>query len=210
MGRHDWYRNRDWSAEIEGRFLAQLKRARSSKAQYLRIQAGILAKSHPNTALQLLDQYFSTGDEFERAQAYFDQGTAFCALGDIEQAVAAFERALSRELEYPGVYSEACIELPFLVATTGQTEKYQRALKILGQSRNRLLFPTHVFKWHAANSLISASIGDVDQARLHAQAALEIASLEHSGLRHHPLLGLVGPRYEELRQHLERAGAGRD
>ncbi len=213
MGRYDWYRNRDWSVEIEAQFLAQLKRARK-KAQYLRIQAGILARSHPQTALRLLDQYFSTSDEFDRSQAYYDQGTAFYALGDMEQAVAAFERAVDREIEYPGVYSEACIELPFLLATTGQTEKYPRALEILSHRQNRLLFSTHAFKWHAASSLISASIGEIDAARLHAKAALEFASLEHSGLPYHPSLGLVGPRFEELRQHLaglaRGGGPGRD
>lgn len=71
MGRHDWYRNTTWDSQVETAFAERLRRARD-KGQYLRIQACVLAKSHPDVALRLLDQYFVLGDDWDAAQAYVD------------------------------------------------------------------------------------------------------------------------------------------
>lgn len=201
MGRDDWYRNKDWNPEIEAQFLARLKRARD-KAQYLRIQACTLARSHPKTALMLLEQYFGSGDHFDRAQAYVDQAAAFLALGEIEKAFAAYELALAREQEYPNLLTQAYLEFPFLIATTGQSDKYERAIEILNQSRSRPMFPADRFKWHAAHALIFAAAEDASAARQHARAALNDATAGHSGFRYHPSLGLVGSKHLDLRERL--------
>lgn len=201
MGRDDWYRNREWSPEIEAQFSAKLKRARD-KAQYLRIQACSLKNSHPETALMLLERYFALGDDFDRAQAYVDQADALLALGEIEAALTSYERALTREQEFPNALTQAYLELPFLIATTRRQDKYQRALEVLSQAQSRLMFPVDRFKWHAAHALISEATGADDAARRHARAALENAYAEHSGFRYHASVGLVGSKYPDLRHQL--------
>jgi len=80
----DWFRNEDWSPEIEEQFFRKLGRARSQKAQYLRVQAYTLRKTRPEIALKLLETYFATGDTSFVALAYDDQAAAYTALGKFE------------------------------------------------------------------------------------------------------------------------------
>src|ERR1700752_3503554 len=102
MGRDDWFRNTSWSKDIEAAFFARLARARD-KHQYLRIQAHTLALSHPQVALQLLDEYFKLEGNFDHAQAQVDRACAHVALGNIEDAIRSLEASLAREDVRPNV-----------------------------------------------------------------------------------------------------------
>src|SRR5512142_736381 len=95
-----WFRNTIWNDVIERNFNEKLHRARR-KEQYLRIQACILARSYPEIALKLLEQYFSLKDDFDHAQAYVDRATALLALGRISEAIESYDAALSREAKFP-------------------------------------------------------------------------------------------------------------
>jgi hypothetical protein len=64
MSRDDWFRNTAWDRQTSSLFFAKLARARD-KAQYLRIQACTLARSHPEVALDLLAKYFALGEHFD-------------------------------------------------------------------------------------------------------------------------------------------------
>jgi len=55
----DWFRNTTWDDAIEQAFDEKLRRARK-KEQYLRLQAFIMDRSHPEVALKLLDRYFGS------------------------------------------------------------------------------------------------------------------------------------------------------
>lgn len=92
MTSEDWYRNKDWNSRIELSFFDKLRRARR-KEQYLRIQASTLASSHPEVALRLLDEYFRLNDNFDHAQTYVDRATAYLAMGQLEDAIQAYEDA---------------------------------------------------------------------------------------------------------------------
>lgn len=199
----DWYRNTEWNAEIAQRFEARLKRARR-KAQYLRIQACSLARTAPRVALQLLDRYFELGDDFDYAQAYVDQATAYGSLRQPENAVSSYEQALRREAEFPRLQTQAYLELPFFIATIPIPERFDRAQFLLDRFRARLMFPVDVFRWNAAYALILAARSEESEASAYAQAALEAAAKQESGFRYHQSLGLVGARYPDLVQELRR------
>jgi tetratricopeptide (TPR) repeat protein len=201
MSAEDWFRNRDWNDKIEAAFYEKLRRARR-KEQYLRIQACILADSCPKVALKLLDEYFELKDDFDHAQAYVDQATAYLALGDVEQALDSYERALLREDEFPNLLTNAYIDLPFLVAIHGIKKLYPRALDLLGKHEDRLMFPVHYFWWHASKALIYSNLGDIARSRDHAEKAFEAAKKDNSGFRYPPTVGLVGDTHIELREQL--------
>jgi tetratricopeptide (TPR) repeat protein len=197
MTRDDWYRNTEWTPDIEKTFHAKLARARR-KAQYLRIQACVLAKSHPAVALRLLDDYFESGDDFDEAQAHVDRATAYRALGQNEKALHSYECALAVEAKKPFVKTQAYIQLPYLVATTAERLRYEQALDLLERHKTRLTFPVDHFLWHATRALILGDVGSLDAARMHAAQALEAAAMERSGLRRHPSVGLVGDSYNDI------------
>ena len=132
MARDDWFRNCDWNPAIEAAFFEKLRRA-CNKAQRLRIQAHTLARTHPEVALRLLDDYFKLGDHFDLAQAHVDRASAHLALGDTERAIEAYETALAVEDRRPNYKTQAYLALPFLIASAGIASRYERALHLLEQ-----------------------------------------------------------------------------
>jgi tetratricopeptide (TPR) repeat protein len=201
MSRDDWYRNSEWSDAIEEAFFAKLRRARD-KSQYLRIQASYLADRSPHVTLRLLEQYFALGSHFDHAQGYVDRATAHLSLGDIDSAIKDYESALATEATHPNLLTNAYIKLPFLVATSRRSDRYEQALKLLHHHKSRLTFPVDHFRWHAARALILSETNHPSDAKLHAKQALDAASKEHSGFRYHQSIGLVRDQYENLRSRL--------
>ncbi len=206
MARDDWFRHTEWNAEIEAVFFEKLRRARDKK-QYLRIQANTIARHKPEVALQLLDEYFALGEHFDQAQAHADRASAYLALGDSERAIAALEAALAREEQYPRLLTYAYLDLPFLIASHRIESRYHQALELLERHKQRLTFPVDHFRWHAAYALILSVQSRTPSAREHARLALAAAAKDHSGFRYHPSVGLVGTKYEDIRQQLFLAAA---
>jgi len=89
-----------------------------------------------------------------------------------------------------------------LVATMNIKSQFTKALQVLSENQTRLMFPVERFTWHAASALILAAQGEHNQASQHAAKALEAAQAKHSGFRYHPTVGLVGSKYETLRDKL--------
>jgi tetratricopeptide (TPR) repeat protein len=206
MARDDWFRHTDWNSEIEAEFFAKLSRARDKK-QYLRIQASTIAARRPEVALRLLDEYFALGEHFDQAQAHADRASAYLALGEIEHAISALEAALARETEYPRFLTNAYLDLPFLIASHQIEPRYSQALELLERHRARLTFPVEHFRWHAAYALILLAQGQTASARENARLALAAAAKDHSGFRYHPSVGIVGTKYEKIRQQLSVVAA---
>ena len=114
----EWFRNTTWNESVERAFDEKLRRARR-KEQYLRIQAGMLARSHPEVTLKLLDRYFQLPDDFDHALAHVERAEALIQLGRTSEAIAAYEAALAREATFPKLRTQAYLDLPYLIATRG-------------------------------------------------------------------------------------------
>ncbi|WP_020412925.1 hypothetical protein [Microbulbifer variabilis] len=195
MSNEDWYRNEEWSEEIESMFFEKLKRARR-KEQYLRIQACTIASTEPDVALSLLEQYFQLKDDFDHARAYCDMATAYIAKGQIKNAISSYVKALERESVFPNLKTEAYILYPMLIVEYKLTDLYQSANEALDEHQERVMFPVDHFRWHAAKAIISADSGNNEQAVNHAGHALDAAQIKKSGFRFHQSLGLVGKEYK--------------
>jgi len=187
----DWFRSTTWNDSVEQAFNEKLRRAKRNRPQYLRIQAATLARSHPEVALKLLDQHFELPEFFDRAQAHVDRATAFLALGRIDEAISAYEAALSREAAFPNHGTRAFLDLPYLIAVRAMRSLYERALEILTAHQKELVFPVDHFLWNASHALIALDLQQPSSARPFAERALEAAARKDSGFRYHPAVGLV-------------------
>jgi tetratricopeptide (TPR) repeat protein len=190
MSGDDWFRHSDWSPEIEAAFFAKLARARD-KAQYLRIQAGTLAQSHPRVTLDLLRRYFELGEDFDIAQAWCDKAAAQIALGDIAGAIESYEAGLKREETYPNLQTHAFLLLPLLIVRKNLRARYAQAQELLEKHRNRVLFPVDVFHWNGVLAIVLDESGQREDAADAANAALKAADATRSGFSRHPNVGLV-------------------
>ena len=197
MSNEDWYRNEDWSEEIETAFFAKLKRARR-KEQYLRIQASTISKTYPDIALSLLEQYFSLEDDFDHAQAYCDMASTYLCKGEVENAIDSYAKALDREDVFPNLKTEAYLLYSLKIVENKITSMYQTANEILDKNESQLMFPVDYFRWHAVKAIIAGSLGNNEIAIAHAENALDAAQIKKSGLSYHQNLGLVGDKYKGI------------
>ena len=126
-----WYRNRDWSPEIEAEFEKRIARGRSQKAQHLMIQGMALIPRHPDVAARLLERSIALDDEFQLNQAYCQLALARLARGDVEGALQAYEAALEAQLKRPNIQTGAPLDYAFTVAWFERSERYELALTIL-------------------------------------------------------------------------------
>lgn len=200
MGRDDWYRNELWSAAIEAAFRTKLARSRSGKPQYLRIQAGYLARNHPDTSLALIDEYLELGDHFDMPTARCVQAEAYETLGRIADALAVLKLALSWEAKHPNMHSTASIDYPVMVAKYCITAEYDEALMILDDrfKPSDFMFPITRYRWNGCQALIRAELGQTDAARHFASRALLSASETQSPFRYHRGVGLVSQTSDDF------------
>lgn len=197
----DWFRNTEWNPEIEAKFFEKLRRARD-KAQYLKLQASCLAKSHPRVALMLLSRFFELGETFFLADAFVAAANAHLALGQIEDAVDSYRMALEKERLVPNHRTTAWSEFAMLIADRRLEAYFDEVLRVLAENQSDLIFPNQLFAWHGAFALIQAARGDKADAKERAIKALSAAKMGHSGFRHHPSAGLVGTGHQGFKRKL--------
>lgn len=206
MGRDDWYRNTHWDAETEAAFRTKLARSRTSRAQYLRIQASYLTGNYPEKALQLIDEYFDIGDSFEVPMALCARAEAKLALGKADEAVAAYKQALDWEEANPHHISTARIDLPMLVATDRISNEYDYALDILATRFKPMdhQFPSTRYMWNGSCALISHEQGQTTEAREFAERALRAATETESPFRYHRTVGVVRDTSDDFGRRIKR------
>jgi len=196
---NDWFRKTSWNEADQADFFAHLKRSRTAgnKAQYLRIQASHLedvgSPEFLRVAITLLDKMLTEFPErFELASAYGQKASCLAKLGEIDQAVVYYRRALETEREFPNVKTHAFIKFGKLVVENNLAKFFDEALVELEELNSRgIQFPADVYNVFGIRSIITAQKGDAEKAKEFAKVALEAAAEVHSGLRYHSTVGLV-------------------
>jgi len=206
MSHEDWYRNTDWDALTEEAFRARLSRSRSTRPQYLHIQAGYLADRYPTAALQLIEEYFATGDDVHVPIALCTQARSYRTLGDVDGAIAAYKRALDWEEAHPNYISTARVDLPHLIAVKFITREYEYALDILTTRFKPMdhQFPSARYLWNGCCALIADALGRHADAREFAERALRAAAETESPFRYHRSVGVVRSTSDDFGRRVER------
>lgn len=206
MGRNDWYRNEDWNTEIESAFRSKLSRSRTMRPQYLRIQASYLTRRFPRAALDLIEEYFETGDKWDVPNAFCARAEAYLALDKLDDVIAAYKLALEWEESHPRHISTARINFPRLVAEQRISNEYDCALDILATRFKPMdhQFPSTRYLWNGSNALIAHDLGHLDEAREFAERALCAAAQTESPFRYHRNVGLVRDTSDEFGRRIKR------
>jgi tetratricopeptide (TPR) repeat protein len=198
MSKTEWFRRSTWTDADREEFNAQLKRSRgaSNRSQYLRIQALHLADAghHPG-AIELLDRILAEfPDSIDVAQAHAQKADSLAKLGQSEPAIGEYRAALQRERDFPNVRTNAWLDFGWLVFEKQLTRFYDEVASVLKEFREEggLKFPAIEYRYAALQALLADYRGEKAQAREFANRALAEAAKEHSGLRYHATVGLVG------------------
>jgi tetratricopeptide (TPR) repeat protein len=193
----DWYRRKTWTAEDREEFFTRLRRSRGAfhKAQYARIQAFELLTTRTRdayvAALELLDLILTEWrDDAQLASVYHHRAECFIGLGDRLSALDAFRQVFQTQRVSRGELTAAHLDFGWLVATAPIPELYDEALAVLDEFGHEI-FPVQRYRASAIRALIFDSLGQREQAQIHAHAALQETEATHSGFRYHACLGLV-------------------
>ena len=214
MGRDDWFRRAAWKDADRKEFHARLRRSRGrfQKAQYLRIQAYHLAEAGLHgAAIELLDQMLGEFPEnSELAAAHLQRAECLATLGRLDSAIDGFRAALHAERAVPQWRTNAWVDFGWFVVQTGLTDLYDEVLSLLGEFRVEagLTFPNIEYRYYAIQAIIADARGERSSAHEFAVQALAEASKEHSGLRYHPKLGLVGSQPNWIEKKLGSLASG--
>jgi len=200
MGRDDWHRRTTWTERDAEEFQARLKRSRGdfSKAQSLRIQAYHLAEvGNHEAALALLDQQLRDypGESVATPRSLLQRAESLAALDRPDEAIAGYRDALKAREEFPNILTGVELSFAWFIMVRKLAPLYDEALRLL-QDRElhpgALMFPAERFRLAAIRAVIAWERGEVEVSRRFADLARQEAAREHSGLRYHPDLGLVG------------------
>ena len=204
----NWFRQTEWSAQIEGDFFAKLAKARRQRDQYLVIQAITLADTHSEAALRLIDHYFKTKTTIhDDVRALYAKARANVSLDRESDAIQTMKEILELERVRPSHKTNTFTEFPYFVATHRISTEYDTALKTLIETEADLAFPVSRFQWHAAMSIINLERNNHELAKIHAKHAVSVASVKESGFRYHSGIGLVDERYRDTLKELRHIAA---
>lgn len=213
MSKVEWFRRTTWSDADREDFNAHLKRSRGAgnKAQYLRIQGFHLAEAgHHSAAIELLDRLFAEFPQaIELAQAYAQKAASLAKLGDLESAIHEYRAALQSEREFPNVRTNAWLDFGWLVVERELTDHYDEVTRVFQEFHKDagLKFPAIEYRYAAIQAFLADARGESAQARIFAKQALAEAAKNHSGLRYHPTVGLVGSERSTFENRLRTLAA---
>lgn len=211
MGRDDWFRGTDWSAQTQELFETKLARAReSSRAQYLRIKGLELTASADDATRsagrdllrRVVTEYPS--DELQATWAHRDLAASLAMDGQPEEAAEHYAAALASDRPE----SSAAVGLAEAVLLARWAHRYEEALALLvgvGSGEASAPFPATRFRWNLAAARLSDRLGKREDARELAAIALRCLDEEQSPFPRHRSIGLATAD-KSTRRELEKLG----
>ena len=194
MAKDDWYRLPALAKSEVQFFEEKLARSRSSRHEYMRIQAGALYKSgHSRRSLEMIERIFAEdGGVWTKTWLLENVGDCQLALGNFNEACTSFRAALASQREHPGLRGNAEISLALAVIEAHSLPLYQEALDyVLEFNDGSTLFPREAFVRHSVIAVLSDGLKDKEGAIANARAALGWAGRDESNAANHRKLGLV-------------------
>ena len=214
MARNDWYRRTTWTPADAEAFQTRLRRSRQ-RAQHLCIQARTLLDAGSaelaQSALTLIDQMLAEHPEpFFLSGAHLTRAECLLALGDIEEAIAAFRASLAAQRAMPNVCVNAYLPFAWTVGRLGLTEHFDEVLDAMEEFRDPadLAFPANAYLYFGALSFIADRLDDRAGAALWAHRALRSASTSVGPFPRHPGLGLVEQPDSDIQARLWKIASG--
>lgn len=216
MGRDDWYRSADWSAEAQALFERKLERAAlHSKPQYLRIKGlALLEADDPGIrgrGEQLLRRVVSEypNSTFDVSIAYDALANRAAAAGEIDAALGLFRAAMQAELG-TNVKGTAELQLAELILSERRTELLgETAMALDAVLADDVVFGSLRFRYAVAQARLAELADDRDRAAAFALGALHLAAVDAPISGAHPTVGRVDAD-DYLLGDLEELSAGGD
>lgn len=190
MGQHDWYRNKEWSEDIELAFRARLSRSRDlyNKTQYLRIQASyLLSSSDPtiqNVGLGMMNEVLSDYPDIDdvivnKFDALVNVGDFFYRREDFETAYINYKKAIGYDKKKTVVQDHAYHGFIKSAVFSKHEEAYPAGLKYLEDARDTiLLFLSEIYDHYLASAMLYAAIGRHETAKECASVSLRVLNEE--------------------------------
>jgi tetratricopeptide (TPR) repeat protein len=200
----NWFRSPAWDDVVKQEFRAKLSRSRLHKYTYLRTKAAAIADRHMSDALALLDEYIAADVEHVPTGNYC-KSIIHLKCGHIDIALAFLDTAIGKT--GMDMQSPALLEYVFLVGLHQRSALYQRALGLLdaldelAQKESGRPFNRN-FSGNAGAAFILHSLGQFDDAKYQAKAALELALAKAGPIPNHPQFGRVPKLPKELMNRL--------
>ena len=194
----DWYRRETWSKEDEIEFFDKLKRAQKhNKSQYLRIQALSLYNTNDRKLLRIAE-FLACKVITDYPDAMIDMasthqllGNIYEELGETDNAIMHYRKALETEKNHPSVSTDAYLDYAEYIIRIWRTDLFEEVEKILFEKVSKAYFPIQKYKLCIILAIISRHKKDEVNAKKYIELARENAGAQTSGLRYHKNLGLV-------------------
>jgi hypothetical protein len=212
VAKEDWYRGPIWDLSTREHFEQKLSRARTQRAEYLRIKGYELTHADDRSVWAagrgLLQRVLNEhpDDEPSVIQAHHRLGWSFAREGAYAEAAHHYEESLALQQRGGSVDPGTRLTLAELIVDAGWEERYQEAVVLLGDfvsSRLAGLFPVERFRVLLVEARIAERLGKAAVARRDAEQALELLAKNESVLPRHPGVGVIHTDNKTVRE-LER------